>query len=179
MSAHSFMLESLDSPTGRIMLVTDREDRLRALDWQDCQTRMQRLLQRHYGAVSLQVRAPSNLSTAARALQAYFHGDLAATTVLAVATQGTEFQRRVWAALRRIPIGCTMSYGTLAARIGHPNAARAVGLANASNPIAIAVPCHRVIGANRALTGFSGGLQRKRWLLDHEHRHQARVPEVA
>jgi methylated-DNA-[protein]-cysteine S-methyltransferase len=179
MSSQHFLLESIDSPTGRIVIVTDHEDRVRALDWQDCESRMQRLLQRHYGSVTLQSRTSASVSGACRALQAYFEGDLAATDKLEVVTRGSEFQRQVWAALRRIPIGCTMSYGALAASVGHPQAARAVGLANGSNPIAIAVPCHRVIGANRSLTGFAGGLPRKRWLLDHENINQARLPDVA
>ncbi|MGH8254728.1 MAG: methylated-DNA--[protein]-cysteine S-methyltransferase, partial [Steroidobacteraceae bacterium] len=81
---------------------------------------------------------------------------------------GTDFQRRVWAALRRIRPGSVLSYGALAAELGRPTAARAVGLANGSNPIAIVVPCHRVIGADASLTGYGGGLARKRWLLAHE-----------
>ncbi len=87
---------------------------------------------------------------------------------LATATAGTEFQHSVWDALRRIPVGCTVSYGTLAGWIGRPTATRAVGLANGANPIAVVVPCHRVIGANASLTGYGGGLERKRWLLAHE-----------
>jgi methylated-DNA-[protein]-cysteine S-methyltransferase len=85
-----------------------------------------------------------------------------------VATVGTEFQLKVWDALQRIPAGQTRSYGQLAAEIGEPDAARAVGLANGANPIAIVIPCHRVIGADGSLTGFGGGLPRKRWLLTHE-----------
>jgi methylated-DNA-[protein]-cysteine S-methyltransferase len=85
-----------------------------------------------------------------------------------VATGGTPFQRRVWSALREIPVGRTVSYGALAQQLGQPSAARAVGLANGRNPIGIVVPCHRVIGSNAALTGYAGGLARKRWLLEHE-----------
>jgi methylated-DNA-[protein]-cysteine S-methyltransferase len=81
---------------------------------------------------------------------------------------GTPFQLRVWTALREIPSGTTMSYGALAASIGAPGAARAVGLANGQNPVSIIVPCHRVIGANGSLTGYGGGLTAKRWLLSHE-----------
>jgi methylated-DNA-[protein]-cysteine S-methyltransferase len=83
-------------------------------------------------------------------------------------TTGTAFQRDVWRALRRIPTGRTLSYGVLATKIGRPAAVRAVGLANGANPIAIVVPCHRVIGADASLTGFGGGIERKRWLLSHE-----------
>jgi len=81
---------------------------------------------------------------------------------------GTEFQRTVWSALRTIPVGATRTYGQLAASIGRPTAPRAVGLANGRNPVAIVIPCHRVIGSNAALTGYGGGLPRKQWLLRHE-----------
>lgn len=91
---------------------------------------------------------------------------------LAFTGQGTPFQRRVWQALTEIPFGGTISYGELARRIGQPTAARAVGLANGQNPISIVVPCHRVMGANGALTGYGGGIERKRWLLAHEARQQ-------
>jgi methylated-DNA-[protein]-cysteine S-methyltransferase len=100
-------------------------------------------------------------------LRAYFAGELTAFD-LDLDLQGTEFQRRVWRALLTIPYGETRSYGEIAAQIGAPGAARAVGLANGHNPIAIIVPCHRVIGANGSLTGFGGGLGRKRTLLDLE-----------
>ncbi len=83
-------------------------------------------------------------------------------------TGGTEFQRRVWRALREVPHGRTISYGELARRVGQPAAVRAVGLANGRNPLSIVVPCHRVVGAGGALTGYGGGLERKRWLLAHE-----------
>ncbi|HZU28579.1 MAG TPA: methylated-DNA--[protein]-cysteine S-methyltransferase [Bryobacteraceae bacterium] len=105
---------------------------------------------------------------AATAFRAYFDGDLRALSDLPVDTGGTPFQRTVWSALRRIPVGATTTYGQLAADLGRPTAMRAVGLANGSNPIAIVIPCHRVIGANGALTGYGGGLHRKRWLLEHE-----------
>jgi len=110
-------------------------------------------------------RAPVTLRNA---IDAYFAGDLTAIDAVAVKMHGTQFQRQVWTALRDIPVGTTISYKELAVRIGHPTATRAVGLANGSNPIAIVVPCHRVIGANGALTGYGGGLDRKRWLLAHE-----------
>jgi methylated-DNA-[protein]-cysteine S-methyltransferase len=87
---------------------------------------------------------------------------------LALSPQGTAFQQKVWMALREIPFGRTTTYGQLAADLGQPTASRAVGLANGRNPLAVIVPCHRVIGADGSLTGFGGGLSRKRWLLDHE-----------
>ncbi len=102
-------------------------------------------------------------------LQAYFAGELR-DFELPLAAKGTPFQQRVWRALCAIPYGATISYGELARRIGQPTASRAVGLANGRNPIAIVVPCHRVIGANGSLTGYGGGLERKRWLLAHERK---------
>jgi methylated-DNA-[protein]-cysteine S-methyltransferase len=87
---------------------------------------------------------------------------------LLVETGGTVFQRSVWAALRKIPVGQTLSYRALATRLRCPKAVRAVGLANGANPVGIVVPCHRVIGSDGSLTGYGGGVARKRWLLDHE-----------
>ena len=112
-------------------------------------------------------------------LEAYFAGDLREFS-LELAPQGTLFRQKVWRALRDIPYGTTTSYGEVARRIGLPDAARAVGLANARNPISIVVPCHRVIGKTGALVGYGGGLERKQWLLAHEQRHavgaQQRLP---
>jgi methylated-DNA-[protein]-cysteine S-methyltransferase len=166
--APTFLVEDIDTPTGRMRVVSDNAQRLRAVDWADHETRMLKLLRRHYGpsAVSLQAIAPR--SHAANALAAYFDGQLEAIADLATETNGTPFQRAVWAALRRIPAGRTMSYGALAAAIGQPKAVRAVGAANGANPIAVVIPCHRLIGANATLTGYGGGLHRKRWLLAHE-----------
>jgi methylated-DNA-[protein]-cysteine S-methyltransferase len=107
------------------------------------------------------------LAEAADQLAAYFAGDLRHFD-LPLQLDGTDFQRRVWAALQEIPYGTTTGYGELAQRLGSPGASRAVGLANGRNPVAIVVPCHRVIGADGTLTGFGGGLPCKRWLLDHE-----------
>jgi methylated-DNA-[protein]-cysteine S-methyltransferase len=100
-------------------------------------------------------------------LDAYFAGELTDFD-MPMSMQGTEFQRRVWASLCEIPYGETISYGELARWVGNPKASRAVGLANGRNPVAIVVPCHRVIGANGSLTGYGGGLERKVWLLEHE-----------
>jgi methylated-DNA-[protein]-cysteine S-methyltransferase len=105
------------------------------------------------------------------ALDAYLAGDLAALDALRVAPRGTDFQRRVWAALRAIPAGATASYGDIARVVGAPRAVRAVGAANGANPVSIIVPCHRVIGSDGSLTGYGGGLPRKAWLLAHEARH--------
>ena len=147
MTVHSFCLERLNTPTGRMLMVTDEHHCVRAVDWEDHEPRCRALLQRHYGANALRLRALSGPSAARRALQAYFEGAMDALDALSVATHGTDFQRTVWSALRRIPTGSTMSYGALAARLGRPRGARAVGLANGANPIAVVVPCHRVIGA--------------------------------
>jgi methylated-DNA-[protein]-cysteine S-methyltransferase len=102
-------------------------------------------------------------------LSRYFGGELDAIESVGVELNGTEFQKRVWQALRRIPAGSTLSYAEVARRIGDRTAVRAVGAANGANPVAIVVPCHRVIGSDGALTGYGGGLDRKRWLLEHEH----------
>jgi methylated-DNA-[protein]-cysteine S-methyltransferase len=173
-----FTLERLNTPTGRMLIVTDDDRRLRALDWEDHEPRMQKLLWRHYGGSAFELCEISRPSTARRALEAYFDGDLNAVAGLPTMTKGTEFQREVWDALRSIPIGDVISYGALAARIGRPTATRAVGLANGANPIAIVVPCHRVIGANASLTGYGGGLDRKRWLLEHENARPASRDEL-
>jgi O-6-methylguanine DNA methyltransferase len=162
-----FRHDRFASPIGSILLVTDDEGRLRVLDFDDHEDRMHRLMQRQYGECSLTPgRAPKTIRTA---LETYFDGDLRAIDSIEVATAGSPFQRQVWAALRDIPAGATESYGALAARLGMPKAMRAVGLANGSNPIGIVVPCHRVTGADGSLTGYGGGIERKRWLLRHEH----------
>jgi methylated-DNA-[protein]-cysteine S-methyltransferase len=109
------------------------------------------------------------LAEAARQLRGYFAGQRTGFD-LPLALDGSAFQRRVWAALRDIPYGETVSYGQLADRIGQPTASRAVGLANGRNPIGIIVPCHRVVGADGSLTGYGGGIERKRYLLAHEQR---------
>jgi methylated-DNA-[protein]-cysteine S-methyltransferase len=161
------MLDRLPTPIGEALLVTDGHGYLRAFDFDDYDARLRRQLRRHYGAgVPLaDGRAPQRIRAA---LDGYFAGDLAQLDGIECRTAGTPFQRAVWAALRTIPAGHTLSYGALAARIGAPKAMRAVGLANGANPIGVVVPCHRVIGADGSLTGYGGGLDRKRWLLAHE-----------
>ena len=160
-------LEHYAAPVSPLLLVTDEEGALRALEFADHESRMHRLLREHYGEFSLtNGAAPKSIL---RALDAYFDGDLAALDDVRVATAGTPFQRAVWHALRSIPPGTTRSYGQLASQLGRASACRAVGAANGANPVAIVVPCHRVIGADGSLTGYGGGLPRKRWLLDHEH----------
>lgn len=154
------------TPIGEALLVTDEMGDLRAFDFADYEPRMRKLMARHYGAMALSPGpAPANLATA---VDRYFAGEVRALESLAWRTNGTAFQRRVWDALCDIPAGRTTSYGGLAAAIGSPKAVRAVGLANGANPVAVVVPCHRVIGANGSLTGYGGGLARKAWLLQHE-----------
>tara|TARA_R110002124_G_scaffold99239_6_gene245047 strand:- start:226 stop:744 length:519 start_codon:yes stop_codon:yes gene_type:complete len=161
-------LERISTPVGTVLLVTDGEGAVRALDFDDYEDRMLRLLARHYGPVVLSPGASP--APVRAAIAAYFAGDRQALDGIAVRTGGTEFQRQVWAALRAIPAGETRSYGQLASAIDRPKAVRAVGLANGSNPVGIIVPCHRVIGADGTLTGYAGGLERKKWLLAHEAR---------
>ncbi len=161
----TLFLQRIASPIGTIHVVSD-DVAVRALDFDDYVPRRDRLLQAHYGAV--EVRERENHLGMRERLEAYFAGDFAAFEGLPLATNGTPFQKAVWAALCAIPAGTTMSYGAMARGLGVPGAARAVGLANGSNPIGLIVPCHRVIGADGTLTGYGGGLPRKAWLLRHE-----------
>jgi methylated-DNA-[protein]-cysteine S-methyltransferase len=161
-----FFIETLATPIGMALIVTDDEAQIRAFDWEDRTPSMHRLLRLHYGSVRLEQR---NAESAARqAIKAYFDGELTAIDSLPVETGGTDFQRSVWAALRTIPTGKTTTYGRIAAELSRPKAVRAVGMANGANPVSVVVPCHRVIGADATLTGYGGGLERKRWLLRHE-----------
>ncbi len=153
------------SPIGVVYVVSDGAS-LRAVDFEGYEDRLRRLLTRHYGRCTL--HAARDPGDGVRRLRDYFAGDIGAVDGVAVATNGTVFQKQVWAALRAIPVGTTVSYQTIASRIGRPTACRAVGLANGSNPIGIFVPCHRVVGADKALTGYGGGIERKQWLLEHE-----------
>ena len=168
MPKYQFITETLPTPTGPMTLITDEVGRVRAADWDDHGERRDRLMLRQYGD-EVQLMQAGRPTLARAALESYFQGDFAALDAVETETGGTPFQRAVWAALREIPPGATMSYGLLATKIGKPKAVRAVGLANGANPIAIIVPCHRVIGADRTLTGYGGGLARKRWLIDHEN----------
>lgn len=158
-----FTLDRFDTPIGIMRIVVDADDRLRVLDWEDHEDRMMRLFKLHY-----QDELVPGHTKVRELIEAYFAGDLAALDRIQVLARGTTFQQEVWAALRTIPAGETLSYSALAKQIGRPAAVRAVGLANGSNPIGVVVPCHRVIGANGSLTGYGGGLERKSWLLHHE-----------
>ena len=147
------LYDTIDSPLGELLLAGDGQaltalhmDGLPAPGWR---------------------RDPERFREVAEQLRAYFMGELREFDVR-LAPHGTPFQQRVWAALRDIPYGATVSYAELAAAVGRPGAARAVGAANGRNPIAVVIPCHRVIGASGTLTGYGGGLPRKRLLLDLE-----------
>jgi methylated-DNA-[protein]-cysteine S-methyltransferase len=162
-----FQIERVAAPCGDLLLATNDNGDLCALHWGTDSVGILRVLSQQYGkTIRLETRGSA---TAARlALEAYLAGDLHAIDTIPVTMQGTAFQREVWGSLRRIRAGTTTSYGALAAQLHRPSAMRAVGLANGSNPVAVVVPCHRVIGADGSLTGYGGGLERKRWLLEHE-----------
>lgn len=162
------LTDRIDTPIGELIVVADGDDRLRSVFFADGEEKMVRTLGAHYGRDGFTLEPARDPGGFASAMAAYFDGDLGAVDDLRVATGGTQFQREVWAALRDIPCGTTISYAELARRIGRSAAVRAVGLANGANPISVVVPCHRVIGANGTLTGYGGGIERKRWLLSHE-----------
>ncbi len=163
-----FLVDRLATPIGELLIVADRQGRLRTVDWTDHEARMRRLLDRYYGKGRYTLEAARDPGGLTKAMRAYFKGDIDAIDKLLVETTGTDFQRSVWRSLRKIRRGRTISYAELASRIGKPRAIRAAGLANGQNPISIVVPCHRVIGSNGTLTGYGGGLPRKKWLLEHE-----------
>jgi methylated-DNA-[protein]-cysteine S-methyltransferase len=149
---------SMDSPIGELT-ITAEDGLLTGVHMHE---------QHHFPAIPASVeRDDAGLAPIVEQLQAYFSGELTVFE-LQLDLRGTRFQQRVWAELQEIPYGETISYGELARRVGNPKASRAVGLANGRNPVAIVVPCHRVIGADGSLTGYGGGLERKVWLLEHE-----------
>jgi methylated-DNA-[protein]-cysteine S-methyltransferase len=153
---------SIDSPIGELTLTSD----------DGLLTGIQMHEQRHLKEIPATYRRDDRgLAHVVEQLNAYFAGELSEFD-LPMTMHGTEFQRRVWSALCEIPYGETISYGELARWVGNPKASRAVGLANGRNPVAIVVPCHRVIGADGSLTGYGGGLERKVWLLEHEAKHR-------
>lgn len=153
------------SPVGDIVLAC-KGDALCALEFADAEKRMIAWLKRRFGDFErVDAADPGGVCTR---LGAYLLGDLDALDDIVVDGGGTEFQRKVWKGLRRIAAGKVVSYQGLAQRLGMPSSVRAVARANALNPISIVVPCHRVIGSDGSLTGYGGGLPRKRWLLEHE-----------
>jgi methylated-DNA-[protein]-cysteine S-methyltransferase len=166
------LMNRIATPIGEMLLVADHDGNLRAVDWTDHEVRMYRSLRLHYGEDGFRIESVRDPSKLTHAMGRYFAGELTAIDTLPVQTAGTPFQREVWRALRKIECGVTVSYGQLAEQIGRPAAIRAVGLANGSNPVGIVVPCHRVIGSNGSLTGYGGGIERKRWLLEHESKNR-------
>ncbi len=155
----------LPSPLGPLRLALAGATLLH-LDFADNAARMDRSLGRRFPGRTL---TPTALPEPLRqALEGYFAGDMTALRDVPCQTGGSPFQRAVWRALRHIGIGATTTYGALATAIDRPGSSRAVGAAVGANPISVVIPCHRVIGANGRLTGYAGGLERKRWLLAHE-----------
>src|SRR5262245_16170763 len=161
-------IDRTETPIGELIVVADVEGRLRGIDWTDHEAGLVHTLRRRHGEHGFVLEPKCDPHGLTTAMNAYFDGDIEAIDRLPVDPGGTEFQSAVWRALREIPCGTTVSYGELARRIGHPTAVRAVGLANGSNPIPIVIPCHRVVGSDGSLTGYGGGIDRKRWLLTHE-----------
>lgn len=165
-------LETVETPIGDLHLVADDEGLLRAVDFADCEDRLRRLLNRRLGSTGYVLSAGCIPRAMPAALRAYFCGKLGAIGGIPIDTGGTPFQASVWTALRSVPPGRVVSYSTLAGQLlAKPNSARAVGHANGVNPFCIVVPCHRVVAHDGKLTGYCGGMQRKRWLLDHEARY--------
>ena len=161
-------IDRITTPIGTMMIAADADGNLRAALFTEDEEIIRRYLRLQVGAKGFTLQPEQNPNGLTVAISNYFNGDLGVIDGLPVETGGTPFQREVWSALRAIPCGSTTSYGELAEQIGRPTAVRAVGLANGANPVAVVVPCHRVIGANGSLTGYGGGIERKRWLLDHE-----------
>jgi len=155
------------------MLALASPDGLCALEFTAPDKRLPRLearLRRHFPPHEIVDGDAPPIARARDWLDAYFAGDQAEIREVPLDMHGADFEKRVWHALTRIPAGETTSYGAIARALGSPGASRAVGAANGANPIAIIVPCHRVIGASGDLTGYGGGLDRKTWLLNHEKR---------
>ena len=153
------------APFAEILIAVDG-DKLVAVDFKGFEARMQRLLAKRYAAFDFAEKSdPCGFATSIRA---YLAGKLDAIKDIAVDTGGTPFQRDAWQALRSIAPGTTVTYGEQAQRIGRPRAARAIGTANGQNPVAIVLPCHRVVGSQGALSGYAGGVATKAWLLQHE-----------
>ncbi len=169
MAEPRFFFGKLKTPIGTSVLIADEKGVLRQHDWEDPGETWRGYFRRRFGELEPEPRR--DLFGRVPELQRFFDGDIEVLDTMPVLFSGTPFQNKVWKALRAIKAGTTTSYGALAKKIGAPNAMRAVGLANGQNPIGLVVPCHRVIGANGSLTGYGGGLERKKWLLAHEARH--------
>jgi methylated-DNA-[protein]-cysteine S-methyltransferase len=171
MNEPTLLLDHVETPIGRLALIADEDAKLRAVGWTDGHPRMERL--------HASLRPTSNPGGLTAALRDYFAGDLTVLDSLPAAfAVGSHFQRTVWHSLRQIPCGETRSYRDIARLIGKPAASRAVGRAAGANPIAVVVPCHRVVGSDGSLTGYGAGIERKRWLLAHERGGHAAVQIV-
>ena len=157
---------TLETPIGAMTLVVS-EEKLVLLDFADNAARIHKLLEKRFHGYTLE---PVALPEFSSAVTAYFAGELSLIHKLPVDSGGTVFQQSVWNALKEIPVGQTWSYLELARAVSNAGAVRAVGMTNGLNPISLALPCHRVIGADGSLTGYAGGLERKKWLLEHEAR---------
>jgi len=172
MTTTTTTIEEAEIETGAgTVRIAAHDGALVRVDFESRAERERQLARRFPGARFVDAKDPAG---AVSAFRRWLDGDLDALDSLPCDAGGTEFQRAVWKALRSIPAGETVSYGEIARRIGRPKASRAVGAANGSNPIAIVVPCHRVIASDDTLCGYGGGLPRKRWLLEHEAKHARR-----
>jgi O-6-methylguanine DNA methyltransferase len=158
-------VETIDSPIGPLTLAFE-EEVLVSVEFDKGPERRLSWVRRQFPDQDL-VERPAR-SVAAQALRAYFIDPATDFSHIPLKLYGADFQVQVWEMLRRIPLGETAAYGTIARMVGQPGASQAVGRANGDNPIPVIVPCHRVIGMDGSLTGFGGGLERKTWLLDHE-----------
>jgi methylated-DNA-[protein]-cysteine S-methyltransferase len=162
---HCFLTDRVETPIGDMVLVA-RDGVLLLLEFSDAKDRVAREMRARFGEVELQEASnPFGLSDIVRD---YFAGNLHAIDNLITDGGGSDFEKDVWKELRKIPVGATASYGDIAKTLGDVGLSRAVGVANARNPVAIVVPCHRVIGSDGTMTGYGGGLHRKEWLLRHE-----------
>ena len=175
MTFNEFLLETIDSPLGSIEVVS-RPDAVVSIDFLDCHERMAQLLFKRFGAYQLK---PGH-SEFSEHLQSYFAGQLDALAKIPYCLKGTEFQNKVWQSLTEINPGETLTYGDIAKKLGKPRAAQAVGRANSLNPILLVIPCHRIIGKQTQLVGYSAGVERKQWLLSHESGvHQQEIPSLS
>lgn len=170
----SLVSDTIETPIGALALVEDQAGSLCMVEFADCQHRMDRWLHKRLSSGRYKLKSGTVTAATKNSFAAYFDGEIAALCKIAVRFDGTAFQNEVWSALRDIASGETFAYGAFAERLGRPQSARAVGHANGANPLSIVVPCHRLVGANGALTNYGGGIERKRWLLDHEARHAGR-----
>jgi methylated-DNA-[protein]-cysteine S-methyltransferase len=162
---HCFLTDRIETPIGDMILVA-RDGVLLLLEFVDASDRVAREMRARFGEVELQEASnPFGLSDMVRD---YFAGRIQAIDTLIADGGGSAFEQQVWKELRKIPAGSTASYGDIARTLGDVGFSRAVGIANARNPVAIVVPCHRVIGSDGSMTGYGGGLHRKEWLLRHE-----------